>query len=248
MPDRGGAVRHAAQGVVIELGLGQRQPAVLLDRPDADRSIAPDTRQHDADGALAAILGQRCEERIDGPAMLAQRRRRLEPENAIHDGERRIRRDDEHTVRFDRKPIRGGHHRNRALRSEQLDQQALVVRGEVLHQHERHAGVGRQVRQKALEGGQTSGRGADADDEGWACDFGAGHDRCLPAVQYGISRSIANPCCINICSSDGTGARQPSLPTFDPHNSIMDRSTRVISWRIAWTASFTSSASWSSSW
>ena len=161
------AARHALQGRGIELGLRQRQAAVLLDGADADRAVAPDTREHDADGALATVLGQRGEEGIDRPAKLARRRRRGDLENAILDGERRIRRNDEDTVLFDCGAIRGRDDRNGALRPEQLDQEALVVRVEMLHQHEGHAGVGRRLRQKALEGGEPTCGGADADDEGW---------------------------------------------------------------------------------
>ena len=161
------AARHALQGRGIELGLRQRQAAVLLDGADADRAIAPDTREHDADGTLATVLGQRGEEGIDRPAMLARRRRRRDLENAILDGEGRIRRNDEDTILFDRGSIRSRDDRNGALRPEQLDQEAFVVRVKMLHQHEGHAGVGRRFRQKALEGGEPPCGGADADDEGW---------------------------------------------------------------------------------
>jgi hypothetical protein len=37
----------------------------------------------------------------------------------------------------------------------------------VLHQYEGHAGVGGCVPQKALEGREATGRGTDADHEGW---------------------------------------------------------------------------------
>ena len=153
----GSTAGHTLHGRGIELGLGQSEAAVRLDRPDADCAVAPDTRKDDADRALAAVLGQRCEEGIDGPAMLSRRRRRCQPENAILDGQGRIGWDDKDVVLFDRKPILDGHNRNGTVCTEQLHQQALVMRIEVLYQHERHACIGWRTRQKPLEGVQAAG-------------------------------------------------------------------------------------------
>ena len=49
---------------------------------------------------------------------------------------------------------------------DQLAEDALVVGGQVLHQHEGHAGigVGGHAREEGLEGGQPARRGPDADD------------------------------------------------------------------------------------
>jgi hypothetical protein len=98
--------------------------------------------------------------------MLSRRRRRRQPENAILDGQGRIGWDDEDAVLFDRKPILCDHNRNGTVCTEQLHQQALVVRIEVLHQHERHACIRWRTRQKPLENVEAAGRGTDADNEG----------------------------------------------------------------------------------
>src|SRR5258708_19077895 len=98
--------------------------------------------------------------------MLSRRRRPCQPENAIPDGQGRIGWDDEDAVLFDRKPILGGHNWNGTVCTEQLHQQALVVRIEVLHQYERHAGIGWRTPPKPLESGEAARPGADAGKEG----------------------------------------------------------------------------------
>jgi hypothetical protein len=161
-----GAARHALQCSGVVLGLSQGQTAELLDGPDADGAVAADTCKHDANRTLPAVFGQRRKEGIDGPAIFACRRRCHQVEYAVLDGQLRVGRDDENAVGFDGDAVLGGDYRNGALRPKQLDQQALVMRVEVLHQHEGHAGVGGCVSQKCLEGGKPAGRGADTNDEG----------------------------------------------------------------------------------
>jgi hypothetical protein len=67
--------RHAALSYMVELGLSQGQAAMLLDFAHAERAITADTRQDDADGFVATILGKRGKERVYGTARLARRRR-----------------------------------------------------------------------------------------------------------------------------------------------------------------------------
>ena len=40
---------------MVELGLSQGQPALLLDLAHAERTIAADTGQNDADGLVATV-------------------------------------------------------------------------------------------------------------------------------------------------------------------------------------------------
>ena len=54
-------------------------------------------------------------------------------------------------------------HRHFGGAADELGHHALVVRVEMLDDHERHAGARRHVRKKALEGLQASCRGAHAD-------------------------------------------------------------------------------------
>ena len=58
-------LRHAALGVVIELGLAQGQAAMLLDRSDAERPVAAIAGEDDADRILALVLRQRDQEGVD---------------------------------------------------------------------------------------------------------------------------------------------------------------------------------------
>jgi len=90
--------RHAALSYMVELGLSQGQAAMLLDFAHAERAITADTRQDDADGFVATILGKRGKERVYGTARLARRRRTDHSEDSILDGQRGIRRDDENAV------------------------------------------------------------------------------------------------------------------------------------------------------
>lgn len=55
--------------------------------------------------------------------------------------------------------------RHRGAGAQQLDQQALVLRREMLDQHERHAAVGRHGGEEGPERLQPARRGADPDDQ-----------------------------------------------------------------------------------
>ena len=48
-----GALRHPALGMVIELGLAEGQPAMLLDSGDALRPVAAKAGENDPDRILA---------------------------------------------------------------------------------------------------------------------------------------------------------------------------------------------------
>ncbi len=79
-PCTGGALRHSAHGVRVELRLRQSEAAELLDRLDADGAIAADARQHDPDRAVLLVFGERGEKRVDRAPMLARRRRSRDPQ------------------------------------------------------------------------------------------------------------------------------------------------------------------------
>ena len=55
----GCAPRHATLGYMVELGLSQGQPAMLLDFAHAERAVTADAGQDDADGLVAAVLRKR---------------------------------------------------------------------------------------------------------------------------------------------------------------------------------------------
>ena len=67
---RDGAVRHAAEtwlGAIARLR--KDKAALLLDRFDTENAVAAASREHDADGIFAAILGERTEKHVDGTAL-----------------------------------------------------------------------------------------------------------------------------------------------------------------------------------
>ena len=67
---RDGAVRHAAKtwlGAIARLR--KDKAALLLDRFDTENAVAAASREHDADGIFAAILGERTEKHVDGTAL-----------------------------------------------------------------------------------------------------------------------------------------------------------------------------------
>ena len=71
----GRTLRHASLSDMVELGLSQSQPAVLLDHAHAVRAITADPGQDDGDGSIAAVFGKRGKKRVDGTALLAWRSR-----------------------------------------------------------------------------------------------------------------------------------------------------------------------------
>jgi len=64
-------------------------------------------------------------------------------------------------VRHDRHAVLGLDHRHLGMIAQELDQQAFVMRVEMLDQDKRHAALRRHVREEALEGIQPAGRGAE---------------------------------------------------------------------------------------
>ena len=179
----GCTLRHATLRHMVVLGLSQGQPAMLLDPAHAECAIAADTGQDDADGLVAAVLRKRRKKRVYGAAMLARRSRRDHSEDAILDGQRGIGWDDENAVLAYGNAVRGLQDRDGGTGTEQLDQQALVMGIEVLHQNEGHPAIGRRIGQERLERREAAGRGANANDKGGAresrwiatrktCEFG----------------------------------------------------------------------------
>jgi hypothetical protein len=126
---------------MVELGLSQSQPALLLDLAHAERTIAADAGQYDADG-LVATVSERRKKRVYGAAKLAWRSRSDHSEDAILDGERGVGWDDVNAVLAYGDATRGLHDRDCGTSAEQFDQQALVMGIQVLHQYECHPSIG----------------------------------------------------------------------------------------------------------
>ena len=151
--------------MMVELGLGQGKATVFLDGGQAQRPIASRSREDDAYGVVALILGEGLEEGVDGPTTIPRRRGPGDLEIASLDRQGAVWWNDEDAVGLDLHAVDRLDHAHGGRFAEQFAQHALVIRRQVLDQHERHAGVGRRGAKKALEGLEATGRRADANDQ-----------------------------------------------------------------------------------
>ena len=100
--DHAGAHGAAHHAVVLGALLGDGQPALLLDRAQAERAVAARAGEDEARRALALGTGERLEEGVDRRALpAALRRHRPEPEMVVLDGQRLVGRDDIDAVGLD---------------------------------------------------------------------------------------------------------------------------------------------------
>ena len=158
-----GAARHA-----VELGglraLRHDHAALALDRPHAERAVTAGTGKHDADGPLALVLRQRAEEEIDGQPLAARLGRWQQLQRAIEKRHVVVRRDDVGAVRLHDHPVLHLEHLHPRAAADQIGENALIIRSQVLDQHEGHSriGLGRHPGEKRLERRQSSCRRADA--------------------------------------------------------------------------------------
>ena len=145
--------------------LGHDHAALALDGPHAQGAVAAGARKHDADGPLVLVLGKGAEEKIDRQALAAGGGRFQQLERAVQKGHVTAGRDDvgavglhHHSV-LDLKDLHAG------IAPDEVGEDALVVRGQMLHQDKGHAriDVGRHAGKKGFEGRQPTGRCADAD-------------------------------------------------------------------------------------
>ncbi len=146
--------------------LGHDHAALALDRPHAQGAVAAGAGEHDADRPLALVLRQRAEEEVDRQALAARRRGLEQVQLAVQEGHVAVGRNDVGAVRPHHHAVLDLEDLHAGVALDQIGEDALVVGREVLHQHEGHAGirVGRDGGEERLEGRQTAGRGADADD------------------------------------------------------------------------------------
>ena len=160
-----GAARHAV--VLGGFGVLRHDHAALaLDRPHAQGAVAAGAGEHDADGPLVLVLGQGAEEEVDRQALAARRGRFQQLQRAVQKGHVAVGRDDVGAVGLDRHPVLDLEDLHAGVALDQVGEDALVVRGQVLHQDKGHAGigVGGHAGKEGLERRQPPGRSADADD------------------------------------------------------------------------------------
>ena len=146
--DRPGADRAAGHAVVLRISgiLGDRQPAVSLDRRQAGRSVGPRSAEDDTDRAAVVHLGERPEEVVDEMASSHHVLHRRQPQVGVDCRQVPVRRDHIDAVRLERYGL--GHLQDRYGRMglEEFCEVALVVRRQVDDHHERHAGLCRKPR------------------------------------------------------------------------------------------------------
>jgi hypothetical protein len=160
----GGIERGTRHG--IELGavrvLDQDQTSGLVDVLHATRAIAAAPGQDDGHGARATVLGQRPKEDVDGEVQLRVRTSLRQQQSPGGDDHHLLARDQIDVVRADLDAVLHVQDGHGGVPGQQLVHRALEVGRQVLHEHEGHAAVGRQLVEEALDGVQSAGGGTDA--------------------------------------------------------------------------------------
>jgi len=155
------AVRHIA---VAGLGLGHGDAAQFLDRAQPPGAVRTGAGQHDADRVAPLRLGQRTEELVNGVAVTARGRRFGDVQSAVPHGKDGVGLDNVDIIRLHPHAVSRRVDRHLRVQRDQFSHLALAVRRQVHDEHEGHAAVRRHVVEELVEGFQTAGRGAHADD------------------------------------------------------------------------------------
>jgi hypothetical protein len=137
---------------------------VGLDGLDAQGAVAAASRQDDADGAGAAIVGEGSEKYVDRVALAMGGIDRPHLEPAVGDGQKGSRLQGVDVVRLDGCAIADLACRRFRASSDDLGDQTFALRRQVRDDDEGHAAVGRHGAEQSLEGFHPSGGGADPDD------------------------------------------------------------------------------------
>jgi hypothetical protein len=154
--------RHRGEGRGFGV-LGDAQPAHGLDRLGAGGTVAAHARQDDGDRALALLLGERLEEVVDRPVVHRFGQPLAEAEAAVLQRQRAAWPYHVEVVGLERHPFLDVHHRHRGLGREDVDQQRLAVRRQVLDEHEADAALGAHGRKELDRRFEPARRCADAD-------------------------------------------------------------------------------------
>ena len=152
-----GAPRHAVESGLLRV-LHDDEPAFLLHRLQSETAVGAGPGEDRADGALTAFLGQRAQEEVEGHARAMALQGLGQPEDAVPDCQIGARRNEIDVVAFELHPVCSLQNLHRRVAGQQIDHHALVLRIEMLDQHEGHAVVGRQGVEELLEGVETTCR------------------------------------------------------------------------------------------
>jgi hypothetical protein len=162
-PRGDGAARHAVVFGGLRV-LGHNHAALALDGPHPQGAVAAGAREHHADGPLALVMGQRPEKEVDGQALAAWGRRLQQLQRAVQERHVAARRDDIGAIGLHLHAVLDLKDLHTRVSPDQVGQNALVIRGQVLHQHKGHTRVSvcGHAGEEGLKGRQTPGRSADA--------------------------------------------------------------------------------------
>ncbi len=155
--------RHAVELRAVEV-LHDHQAAGVVDVADAARAVAAAAREHDGDGAAAAVLGERAEEHVDGQRQLLLPIALAQEQPSARDDHLLLRRDQIDVVGLDRHAVLDEMDRQPGVSRQQLVHQALEVGREVLNDDEGHPGLARHVVEEAFERVEPPRRRADPHD------------------------------------------------------------------------------------
>ena len=158
---RYGATRHRiVSGRII---LRERDPALGFDGLESQRAVGRRAGKDHTDRTLALILRQRLEKEINGTMRRARLRARLEFQNAPRDAQVGIGRNDINAIRLHSLIVRYLADRHLRYPCQELRERAFMLRIEMLHQHERHARIERQMREQLRVRYQPARRGPHTD-------------------------------------------------------------------------------------
>ena len=157
----GGGARHDIE--LRRFGtLSERHPSCVANGLQSECSIGVIAGKHDADRVVLSILRQREKETVER-TMRNLRRSRHQPEHVALDGHLRIRRNHIDVIALDVHSVDDCEDAIRGRTGENVDEHAVVVRIEMLDEHESESGIDRKRREEIDESVETSGRCADAD-------------------------------------------------------------------------------------
>jgi hypothetical protein len=123
-------------------GLHQGDAARAVDGAQPQRAVSAGAGEEDADGLIAAILGQRAQEGVDGHALAARFFRDAQLQRVVEDRHVAVGRDHIDAIRHHLHLVLRLDHRHGRGALQDFGEQAGVARVEVRHQHEGHTAVG----------------------------------------------------------------------------------------------------------
>jgi hypothetical protein len=159
------ALRHLGETRTAHIGaLGNRQPALFLDRFEAERSVSAAARKHNTDCVLPLVFRQRAEEEVDRRSLAIDAAGGAKVQPPLPNGQDRPGRKDIDMLRLDRFAVARIHHRHLGCAAEDPGQHAFAVGIEMRNHDKRHAIVLRHGPEKRFERLDPARRSADARD------------------------------------------------------------------------------------